>query len=335
MFSGWSDFVYILLAGAATGFLGSLLVARVLARRGAFQQYRPAGPRTHFAKGEIPTAGGIVFIAGISVFWGISLVLWQNLNFFLSPWEDAGFVSLTIVCAGTVLLGLVGLADDLIKIYGRQTLGLPARYKFAFQLLIGAIASYLLIPRAGAVLVLPLSDAVWELSMPLFVVIGALAFAGFVNGVNFTDGMDGLAAGTVIIALIGILLVSAMVSGQEIPSVSVAAMGLVLGFFALNLKPARLFMGDTGSYALGALIALLCISSGLVLFALLIGIVFLIEVLSVMLQVASFRLTGRRIFRMSPLHHHFEESGRSEESVVAGFWVVQAVGCVAAVLLAI
>lgn len=324
--------VELLLGYLVAGFLGAYLLLRLLSRAKAFQPYREQGPQSHFAKGQVPTAGGIVFVVGIFVFWIVELLLF-SLGGFVSPWSDRTFIVLTIICAGTIFTGLIGFTDDLMKLTKNASIGFPARYKFLLQLLIGVLASYLLTPESSQ-LAIPIIGKSWELSLPFVLILGAIAFAGFVNGVNFADGLDGLAAGSVIITLIGLNLISVLLGISHLTVLSAAGIGLVLGFFILNIKPAYIFMGDTGSYALGALIALAFISSGLLIYAVLLGIVYIVEVGSVILQVASFKLTGKRIMKMSPLHHHFELCGRREESIVAGFWLVQATGCAAAVAFA-
>jgi len=333
VFAGASRYIVLLVQYAAVGFLGSYLLVRLLGRLKVFQPYRLQGPKTHFEKGDVPTGGGLVFIVGIAIFWAIEWFMWHSANLFGSPWDDHAFKSITIICAGVIVCGLIGFIDDLMKFTYKASIGLPARYKFLLQLLVGAIASNLLTPESSQ-LALPLCGKSWELQLPFAIIIGALVFAGVVNGVNFSDGLDGLASGSIIITLIGVNLLAILFYMSHLTGITIAATGLVLGFFMLNLKPARIFMGDTGSYALGALIALLCISAGLHVYVLLIGIVYVVEVLSVMLQVTSFKLTGRRIFRMSPIHHHFEELGWREESIVVYFWLVQAIGCTMAVLMA-
>jgi len=327
-------YVTVLLGSAAVGFLGSYFVAGQLLRLKAFQPYREQGPKRHFLKGSVPTGGGIVFIIGLIVFWFIQLSLWFNMNMVGSPMGDRSFAILTIVVGGAVLIGLIGLVDDLMKLYSKATIGLPARYKFLLQLLVGAIASYLLTPESSR-LVLPLGGMSRELFLPLSIVLGTVFFAGIINGVNFTDGLDGLASGCVIVSLIALNLIYALHGITHLSTLAVVAMGLTLGFFVVNLKPAFIYMGDTGSYTLGALLALLTIAGGLHLFILLFGIVYVVEALSVILQVASFRLYGRRIFRMAPIHHHFEILGWREESIVVRFWLVQAAAAAIAVALAL
>ncbi len=322
----------LLLGYLVAGFLGAYLLLRLLGRARAFQPFREQGPKSHFAKGLVPTGGGLVFVAGALVFWIVEYLLY-SLGGLTSPWAERSFVALTVICMGTAICGLVGFVDDLMKLTKKATIGFPARYKFLLQLLIGVVASYLLTPESSR-LAIPIIGQDWELSLPLTLILGALAFAGFVNGVNFADGLDGLAAGSVIITLIGLNLISVLLGHPHLAILSAAAIGLVLGFFILNLKPAYIFMGDTGSYALGALIALSFISAGLLVYAVLLGIVYIVEVGSVILQVAAFKLTGKRVLKMSPLHHHFELCGRREESIVAGFWFLQATGCAAAVALA-
>ncbi|MEP0814048.1 MAG: phospho-N-acetylmuramoyl-pentapeptide-transferase [bacterium] len=317
----------------AVGFALTFALAKALGKAGAFQQYRRWGPIAHFAKGNVPTAGGVVFILGTTLFWIYHVAS--------RPWggdmppilADRAFITITVICATTVLTGLVGFADDYLKLAGKGSLGVPARYRFALQLLLGAFASFLLAPE-GSQLELPPNRVIWEPSPLLFAILGAVMFAAIVNGVNFTDGLDGLASGAVLISFFGLSSINSFASNDILLSLVFASCGLIVGYLALNLKPARIFMGDTGSYALGALVALLFISSGLLFAVFLLGIVYFVEIASVIAQVAIFRLTGRRLFRMSPVHHHFEQLGYREETVVAGLWIVQAIGCAIGVLAA-
>lgn len=333
MFEDASGYLLLLIGSALFSFVVSVFLLKYLLRIKAFQPYREQGPKSHFLKGSIPTGGGIVFILGLLILWIVQTIRYSTDSSSGPLWQIQDYKVLTIITFGSVILGFIGFADDLMKLTSKATIGLPARYKFILQLLVGAIASYLLTPESSR-LVLPFVGASRELYLPLSIFLGMILFAAVINGVNFTDGLDGLAAGNVIISLIGINLLSVLF-GLNLFTPTVVGIGLVLGFFVMNLKPAFIFMGDTGSYTLGAFIALLTISSGLHLYLFLFGIVYLIEVLSVILQVASFRLTGKRILLMSPIHHHFELKGWKEESIVVRFWLFQSICTALAVALAI
>ena len=326
----FGNLVLLFAAFAAIGCAGSYALSRVLTRARAFQPYREWGPE-HKTKGDIPTGGGVVFLVGILIFWIYSL--FNRGPTHSGDWGGGAIFAVSVICAGVLAAGLIGLADDLLKLKSRTSLGLPARYKFALQLLLGAVTTYLLASE-GSHLKTPLNEAFREPSFLLFSILGAIAFAAIVNGVNFTDGLDGLAAGSVTITLLGVMVLSGVFSMPGFMPLSAAGMGLVSGFLFLNLRPARIFMGDTGSYALGALVALILTGSGLLLFSALLGVVYLLEMISVILQVSGFRLYGKRLFLMSPLHHHFEKKGYSEDTIVAGFWMLQAAGTFAAVIAA-
>ncbi len=330
---GAFDYSLLLIVCAIFSFTVSFILLKYLLKIKAFQPYREQGPKSHFLKGSIPTGGGLVFIAGLFIYWLVQLIRYSTSDLEGSLWQIHDFKVLTVITFGSIIMGLIGFIDDLMKLTSKATIGLPARYKFILQLLVGAIASYLLTPESSR-LVLPYLGASRELYLPLTIFIGMILFSGVINGVNFTDGLDGLAAGNAIVSLIGINLLSVLF-GIHLAGLSVVGIGLVLGFFIVNLKPAFIYMGDTGSYTLGAFIALLTIAGGLHVYLLLFGIVYVIEVLSVILQVASYRLIGRRMFLMSPIHHHFELKGWREESIVTRLWLFQAICTAFAVALAI
>ena len=270
------------------------------------QQIRDDGPARHSLKAGTPTMGGIVMLLTATavsiIFAGKSPVLYLLLM-------------VTLGC------GLIGFLDDYLKLAFNRSLGLKARSKLAglvalslvYIILSGFMGLY------STKLVLPLFNLAFDLGIvyPAFVFIIIL---GFSNSVNLTDGVDGLAAGTSAIALIAFLII-ALITGFPEAAIFCAAMtGACLGFLIYNRHPARLFMGDVGSLALGGAFAVLSLVTKTELFLLIIGGIFVLEAFSVIAQVISFQLTGKRIFLMSPLHHHFELKGWSEWRVVKVFW---------------
>jgi phospho-N-acetylmuramoyl-pentapeptide-transferase len=295
--------VYALLAGVV---IGAMVIPWLIAsqRRGHLGQhvYEDA-PKTHATKQGTPTMGGLAFL--VAAFAG----------FALGGWRASALPLLALICCA----GAVGFVDDTLILRGRRALGLRARAKFTSIALI-AIAYVAWVYLAG----FTGPQQTWfgtSLHMPLWLwfALAVLAVVGTANAVNLTDGLDGLAAGATVPALLGLGLTARVLGASGGSYIGDAVLGAVFAFLWFNRHPARIFMGDTGSLALGALLAGMAIQSHALLLLPLFGIVFVIEAVSVMLQVVSFKTTGRRIFRMSPLHHHFEESGWRETAVTSTF----------------
>lgn len=280
------------------------------------QLVRNDGPKRHFKKVGTPTMGGIIFILAMVG----TLLIWSD----LSPE--------VLLCGGMVLgFGLIGLLDDFIKVALKRPLGLRAREKILGQLLLSALLLYTGVEffGRGTDLVVPLTGTKWELGF-WYYVIGAILVVGTTNAVNLTDGLDGLAAGCSFFVYLGYLIICLLAVSRspvlginylELSLFAAAMCGGCLAFLIFNRYPAKVFMGDTGSLALGGGIAALAILTKTELVLPVLGGIFVIEALSVILQVISFRLTGKRIFRMSPLHHHFELVGWRETKVVRVFWM--------------
>jgi phospho-N-acetylmuramoyl-pentapeptide-transferase len=222
----------------------------------------------------------------------------------------------------TLGFGLLGFLDDFIKVVLKRNLGLTSKQKFLGQIIISVIF-YLVYKQNGfsTEIILPFTDKSLDLGW-FFVIFIVFWLVGFSNAVNLTDGLDGLVSGTAAIAFGAFAVLAWNQSQMEVAIFSVAIVGAVLGFLVFNAHPAKVFMGDTGSLALGGAIAAISILTKLEVLLLIIGGIFVIETLSVILQVASFKTTGKRIFRMSPLHHHYELVGWSEWRVVVTFWSV-------------
>jgi phospho-N-acetylmuramoyl-pentapeptide-transferase len=300
------------LAGLASLVLAWGLGAAViplLRRLKVGQQIREVGPARHLAKQGTPTMGGVIFVVpALAVVW-------------LVDWRSPLVWGLTVLVLGHAL---VGFADDFQKVVRHRSLGLRAREKLLYQILLGLFfawfaARYM---EAAAFWVLPWHGRVvpglW------YYPLAVLAVVGSGNAVNITDGLDGLAGGAMALALIFFVLWGLFQRDAPpgLATVAMAFLGAVVAFLRYNLHPAKVMMGDTGSLALGALLAGLALASRTVLVLPVLAGLFVIEALSVIVQVTSFKLTGRRVLRMSPLHHHFELSGWSEERVVVTFWLV-------------
>jgi len=275
------------------------------------QQIYEDGPKSHAAKQGTPTLGGLAFIAAAA----LGLIFTTGAN----------DTKLFVLAAGA---GAIGAADDFIILFRRRALGLKARWKFGLLALL-AIA-YLSWLQSGTS---PLGyREVWfggSLALPpwLWWVLSLCAIVGAANAVNLTDGVDGLATGTALAPLVVLALTS-------LSSVSFGVLGACTAFLWFNRHPAKIFMGDAGSLLIGALLAGAAIQGRWLLLLPLAGVVYVIEALSVIAQVVSFKLTGKRIFKMSPLHHHFELSGWSEGRIVATFLAASVVATIAALAIA-
>lgn len=275
------------------------------------QSIRDEGPESHQKKTGTPTMGGIVFLVSIVI---TTFVMTGKYS---EPGPETYLLLLV-----TVGFGLLGFLDDFIKVVMKRNLGLTSKQKLLGQIVISVIFYFIFIQNDFSTTVsIPLTDVSFDLGW-FYVLFIIFWLVGFSNAVNLTDGLDGLVSGTSAIAF-GALAVLAWNLGQyDVAIFGVAVVGAVLGFLVFNAHPAKVFMGDTGSLALGGAIAAIAILSKLEIILILIGGVFVIETLSVILQVASFKTTGKRIFKMSPLHHHYELVGWSEWRVVVTFWTI-------------
>lgn len=280
------------------------------------QVVRDAGPQSHMKKQGTPTMGGLLFLLPLPI---VVLIFAPRS---LEAWALVGLVW---------SYGLIGLADDMLKVVFKRPLGLKAREKLLFQVIFAVAFTWLAGEKfhAAGLYVLPFH---WG-GVPsglFFGPISVLAIMGSGNAVNLTDGLDGLAAGSVAITMVFFAFWGIVHHESVLSLLSLALIGSLVGFLRYNMHPARVFMGDTGSLALGAALAGAAIVSRTTLLLPLIGLLFVVETLSVIIQVLSFRLTGKRVFRMSPLHHHFELGGWPEERVMAVFWMLAAVGALLA-----
>lgn len=286
--------------------LVSPLFIPVLRRLKFGQSIREEGPRAHYKKAGTPTMGGIIILLSLTL---TSLAFVQrNTEWWILLFATLGY-------------GAIGFLDDFIKIALKRSLGLTAKQKLAAQLIVAGGLYWILI-RNGFSTDLSVPGTDWSIDLGwLYFPFLALIMLATSNAVNLTDGLDGLLAGTAAIAFGAFAVIGLMFSQYTVALFSVAVVGALLGFLVFNAHPARVFMGDTGSLALGGGLAATAVLTKSELLLIVIGGVFVIETLSVMLQVMSFKLRGKRIFRMSPIHHHFELAGWSEWRVVATFWM--------------
>ena len=292
-------------------------------KRLKFGQYvREDGPRSHLKKAGTPTMGGLIIL--ISVAATSSLYL-------------RDYPEILPILFSTVGFGLIGFLDDYIKVVMRRSLGLRAWQKLVLQFRVTVIFAYyyteqlhyemqMLIPFTGGIA----TGRYISLPIGLFLPFLFFVMVGTVNGTNFTDGLDGLASSVTLLVAVFFTVV-AIGTGSTAAPVCAAVAGALMGFLVFNVYPASVFMGDTGSLALGGFVASTALLLKMPLYILIVGAIYLIEVLSVILQVGYFKIThGKRIFKMAPIHHHFEQSGWSETKVVAVFSIVTALFCLIA-----
>jgi phospho-N-acetylmuramoyl-pentapeptide-transferase len=306
-----------LIFAALASFIVSLVVGpftiKMLHRLKFGQSIRSDGPQTHLKKAGTPTMGGILIL--------FSLVIGLLMVREFSP-VTLGLLFVTIGFGG------IGLVDDLIIILTKKSLGLKARHKLLLQVIFAAFAAFFIsrhpfstsqmIPFSNLKLTFPGGG----FGNPIFFLYAIFVIVAFSNAVNLTDGLDGLAGGTTAIAS---LFLGALALFQGQPQLAIFAFALTgacFGFVWFNGPPAQVFMGDTGSLALGAALAMIALFSQMSLFFVVIGGIFVAEVLSVTIQVTSFKTTGKRVFRMSPLHHHFELGGMVEPKIMIRFWII-------------
>ena len=307
-----------LLAFVISALLGPVIIPFL--HKLKFGQYiRDEGPKAHQKKSGTPTMGGVIFIISVVV---VALIYMRQ------------YPVVIPIAFTTVGFGVIGFLDDFIKVVKKRNLGLTPFQKLAGQFVITGIFAYYLLNNTdvGTGMLIPFTGGFENglyLILPWFLFVPLLFFVtlGTVNGTNFTDGLDGLLSSVTVMVAIFFTVVAAG-KGSGITPVTAAVAGSLLGFLMFNVYPAKVFMGDTGSLALGGFVASTAYMLNMPLFIVIVGMIYLIEVLSVIIQVVYFKMTGgKRFFKMAPIHHHFELSGWPETKVVAIFTIVTALLC--------
>jgi phospho-N-acetylmuramoyl-pentapeptide-transferase len=309
---------------------GPAIIDLLRVKQGKGQPIRTDGPQTHQLKRGTPTMGGLMILAGVLV----ATLLWGQLT--------NGYV--WVVMGVTLAYGMIGYWDDFLKVTKRSTDGVSGRTRMALEVLVAAIAGYVIMKLGPTDLNTKLTfpffkDLVVDLG-PLFVLMAVFVIAGAGNAVNFTDGLDGLAIVPVMIAA-GTFGVIAYLSGNakfaaylqihhvpgtgELSVICGALIGAGLGFLWFNAPPAMIFMGDTGSLALGGALGAIAVAIKHEIVLAIVGGLFVLETMSVIIQVVSFKWTGKRVFRMAPLHHHYEQKGWKESTIVIRFWIISVI----------
>jgi len=332
-FSGFNIFQYITFRSAyaaMTALLVSFVFGRPLIRKlqrlKAGQEVREDGPETHLVKSGTPTMGGLLILISVT----IATLLWQDLN---NPYT-------WLLLFSMIAFGGIGFVDDYLKIFRKSSDGMHARVKFIGQTVVALIIVVLLYIYGNehtTLLYIPFfKHAVLDMSY-FYIPFGVVLLVGTSNAVNLTDGLDGLAIGLVV--LVGItfailtyitgrmdyseyLQIPYLVGTGELTILALSLVGASIGFLWFNSHPAEVFMGDTGSLAIGGVIGVLALVLKKEILLIVIGGVFVLEALSVIIQVISYKLRGKRVFKMAPLHHHFELKGWAESKVVIRFWIL-------------
>jgi len=296
-------------------------------KQGKGQPIREDGPQSHFSKKGTPTMGGLMILASITV----ATLLWADLS----------NVYVWVVLLVTLAYGGIGFYDDYLKVTKQQSSGFGGWARLGLEMVVAALAVYIIMdmstPDLAGKLALPFfKTALIDLGA-MFIIVGMFVIVGAGNAVNLTDGLDGLAIVPVMIAaatfgLISYLIGNVKFAGYlqihhvagtgELAVICGALIGAGLGFLWFNAPPAMIFMGDTGSLALGGALGAIAVATKHEIVLAIVGGLFVLETLSVIIQVASFKLTGKRVFRMAPLHHHYEQKGWKESTVVVRFWII-------------
>ena len=314
--------ISFLVAFAASALIGRFLIPWLHALK-AGQSIKEIGPVWHMAKQGTPTMGGIMFIAGI--FIAILVTGWKDFS--------QGRFGALFVFLFALVFGVIGFLDDFMKVKNHKNEGLTASQKFLLQLA-AAIVFTVLLRYTGYLtpdLYIPFFNVSFQLPWAVYMVFAAFVIVATVNAVNLTDGVDGLATGVTLPVALFYLVVSLRWKVTDLSIFAAALVGGLCAFLIYNFHPAKVFMGDTGSLFLGGTVCGLAFALDIPLIIVLVGIIYLLETLSDIIQVTYFKLThGKRIFRMAPLHHHFEMGGWSEEKLFTVFTLVTLVCCVLA-----
>ena len=311
--------------------IGGGLIRWLRSKQAQGQPIRTDGPQTHLAKKGTPTMGGLLILITLT----IATLLWADLtNRYV--WSVLGV---------TLAFGAVGFWDDFLKVTKRNPKGVPGKIKLAISIVASAVATYFIaqgspLPLRYMMAVPFFKDVLLPLGLVGFVAFGVLVMVGASNAVNLTDGLDGLAIGPVIMAstvfgliayvvgntiLTNYLYIPHVPRSGELSVMLAALIGAGLGFLWFNAPPAMVFMGDTGSLAIGGALGAVAVVTKHEIVLAIVGGLFVLETVSVIVQVLSYKWTGRRVFRMAPLHHHFEQKGWAEPTIVFRFWIIAAI----------
>lgn len=312
--------MYLIVGGAIALVLSLVLgmfVIPALRRLKFGQEIREEGPAWHAAKSGTPTMGGVIFIISIVAALIITLA-----------WSPGSLMDIGLILLMSLVFGAIGFVDDFIKVVKKRNLGLTAAQKFGLQFLAALVFATVvaLFGSAGTVIEIPFSQTEVDLGW-LYIPFVIFVMLATVNSVNLTDGLDGLATTVTMVVALFYLLVSLRVDNSAVALFAAVLLGALAGFLFYNWKPAKVFMGDTGSLFLGGAVCGMAVMLKQPITLLIVGFVYVMETLSVIMQVTSYKMTGKRIFKMSPIHHHFEMCGWGEVKIVCVFSLVTLILC--------
>ena len=323
---------------AVTGIIGKWFIPylrKIKYGQNIIEEY---GPTWHKTKQGTPTMGGFMFIIGTVVALIVAFVVFAlSYSPEFPELKTQMLVKVAITIFMALAFGFLGFVDDYIKVVKKRNMGLTSKQKFVMQLVIGTLylaGMYIidyLYDNVSTAMQIPFVNIEFDLGL-FYYPFALFIIVGFVNAVNLTDGIDGLASSVTLVAAVGLMTISTLLSRGDSAIISASLAGGTLGFLIWNFYPAKVFMGDTGSMFLGGMVVGICFLINKPLLLILVGIIYLVETLSVMMQVTSYKLTKKRIFKMTPIHHHFEMSGYSEIKIVLLFSTVTLVGVAAAII---
>ncbi|MCE5221443.1 MAG: phospho-N-acetylmuramoyl-pentapeptide-transferase [Clostridium sp.] len=308
-----------ILAPLIMGFLFSIIlgpiVIPILHKLKFGQNIREEGPKSHQKKSGTPTMGGLIFFISVAT---TILIMGHKLM-------DKEMIILYSFLA----FGFIGFLDDMLKIIHRDNLGLKSAQKMILLILFSVAFAWYGYKYIGTDILIPFANKGFRMDLGmLYIPFIVIFYAAVTNAVNLTDGIDGLATSVTVIVLTFFAIVGFRTGNYEVAIFAIALAGALLGFLKFNAFPAKIFMGDTGSLALGGVIGTIALMLKMEWFVVIVGGIYLIETLSVIIQVTSFKLTGKRVFKMSPIHHHFEQVGWSEVKIVTVFSSITAILCI-------
>lgn len=303
------------------GFIVSLILGKLLIKKLTILKYgqsiREEGPKSHFKKTGTPTMGGIIFILSFLI------VILVNYNF---------NIDLFIIIVASLGLALIGFIDDYKIIKLKSNEGISPKQKIVSQILVALLVSILGYYYLGSDVFIPFISRSFEMGL-FYIPFNIFFVVALTNSVNLTDGLDGLSTTVTIIVLSFFLIVSVVLKENFLAIIIISMIGALFGFLYYNWNPAKIFMGDVGSLSLGGLIASLAIVLKLQLLIPIVGVIYMLETISVIIQVYFFKRYGKRVFKMTPIHHHYELSGYSEKNIVKKFTLVTIIGCLIGLLL--
>lgn len=323
--------IKILLLAFAVAFVIALIIIPILRKKKIGQNERDDGPRSHLKKQGTPTMGGIIMMLSLIIIGGVVYFGYAGKEAQVERDMAQNLLPLLIATLG---FGLVGLIDDFKKVVLRNTDGLKPKYKMLGLLIIATVFTVYLVKvmNIGTDIIIPFAKTTVTLPIWLYIPFAIIVMLATTNAINLTDGIDGLSTSVTTIILTCLTVIGIVTGVKEIVVFGTSLIGICLAFLLFNLHPAKIFMGDTGSLLLGGAVSVMAIYLKMPILLLIIAIVPVLETLSDIIQVAHYKRTKKRIFKMAPLHHHFELSGWNENTIVSVFSIVTLIACVIGIM---